>query len=82
MSAQFHICRGRGVAVVLASGAVIPVISLTAVTGGIGPALAAPVTTTVGPTTVTPVPICCAALKMSMRASLSVRTNTGSWCAC
>ena len=25
---------------------------------------------------------CCAALKMSMRASLSVRTNTGSWCAC
>ena len=54
MSAQFHICRGRGVAVVLASGAVI---SLTAVTGGIGPALAAPVTTTVGPTTVTPVPI-------------------------
>src|SRR5271170_2670095 len=43
MTATLRICRGRHVAVVLASGLAI---SLTALSGGIGPALAAPVTTT------------------------------------
>src|ERR1700694_2774257 len=41
MSAQFQTCRGRGVVVVLASGAVI---SLAGLSGGIVPAFADPVT--------------------------------------
>src|ERR1700739_2628411 len=50
MSAPVRICRARGIAVVLASGAAI---SLAAVTGGIGPASAMPGATT---TTYAPVP--------------------------
>ncbi|MDT5132484.1 MAG: hypothetical protein QOE41_1795 [Mycobacterium sp.] len=48
MNAALRICGCRGAAVVLASGAAI---SLTALTGGMGPALADPVTQTSAPTT-------------------------------
>ena len=53
MTAPLRICRWRGAVVVLASGAAI---SLTAVTGGIVPALADPVTETTAPTIVETVP--------------------------
>jgi hypothetical protein len=51
MRAAFRTCRGRGVAVVLASGTAIFAIGLSALTGGIAPVLADPLT---GPST-TPV---------------------------
>src|ERR1700716_957587 len=53
MRTQLRICRGRGVAVVLASGAAI---SLTALTGGMVPALADPVTETTATTTAATAP--------------------------
>ncbi|MBV9513019.1 MAG: hypothetical protein JO280_03095 [Mycobacteriaceae bacterium] len=53
MTASLRFCCGRRVVVVLASGAAI---SLTAISGGIAPALAGPVTTTVTPTPAMPKP--------------------------
>ena len=57
MAAPLRICRGRGLAVVLASGAAISLSALSGgLTGGMAPALAAPITETSAPTTAAPAP--------------------------
>ncbi len=53
MGAPFEICSKRGVVAVLASGLVI---SLTALTGGVAPAIADPKTDPITPTTTVPAP--------------------------